>query len=160
MFFGWLWVLYRGHTLNFLECVYSSLLYPSLIFDLFLSLCVCVCVCGVVLGFTNSYFLPRVWECVSWGFLCICGSVVLNLLVTFFFSTPTPQNKIYYGTQLKRITIFRHPYKNVNGQIITDINHKPTDTQQYLHLKSYHPKNCIKSIPYTLARRIHIIITD
>ena len=24
---------------------------------------------------------------------------------------PTPQNKIYYGTQLKRITIFRHPYK-------------------------------------------------
>ena len=24
---------------------------------------------------------------------------------------PTPQNKIYNGTQLKRITIFRHPYK-------------------------------------------------
>ena len=24
---------------------------------------------------------------------------------------PTPQNKIYIGTQLKRITIFRHPYK-------------------------------------------------
>ena len=73
---------------------------------------------------------------------------------------PTPQNKIYYGTQFKRITIFRYPYKNVNGQIITDIYHKPTDTQQYPHFKSYHSKNCIKSIPCTLARRIHISITD
>ena len=37
---------------------------------------------------------------------------------------------------------------------------KPIDTQQYLHCKSYHPKNCIKSIPYTLAHRIHTIIID
>ena len=72
----------------------------------------------------------------------------------------TSQNKIYYWTQLKIITIFRHPYKNVKVQIITDINPKPTDTQQYLHFKSHHPKNCINSIPYTLARRIHTIITD
>ena len=42
--------------------------------------------------------------------------------------------------------------KNVNGQIITDIYHKPTDSQ--------HPENCIKSIHYTLARSIHAIITD
>ena len=33
---------------------------------------------------------------------------------------PTPQNKIYDRAQLK---------KNVNGQIITDINQKSTDTQ-------------------------------
>ena len=50
--------------------------------------------------------------------------------------------------------------KNVNGQIITDIYHKPTDTQQYLLFGSHHPKNCIKSTPYTLTRRIHTIITD
>ena len=76
-------------------------------------------------------------------------------------TNPTHQNKIYYRTQLKRTTIFRHPYKkNVNGQIITDIYHKPTDIQQYLHFRSYHPKNCIKSIPYTLVRRINTIITD
>ena len=49
--------------------------------------------------------------------------------------------------------------KNINGQIITHIYHKPTDTQQYLHFKS-HPPNCIKSIPYTLPCRIHTIITD
>ena len=50
--------------------------------------------------------------------------------------------------------------KNVNGQIITDIYNKPTDIEQYLHFKSHHPKNCIKSIPYTLERRIPTIITD
>ena len=33
--------LYRGHLLFFLKCVYLSLLYPSLIFDMF---CLCVCV--------------------------------------------------------------------------------------------------------------------
>ena len=37
--------------------------------------------------------------------------------------------------------------KNENGQIITDIYHKPTDTQQYIHFKSHHPKSCIKSTP-------------
>ena len=37
---------------------------------------------------------------------------------------PTPQNKIYYGAQLKRITIFDINIKNVDGQIITVINHK------------------------------------
>ena len=48
--------LYRGRPLFlfFLEYVYLSLLNPSLIFDMFLSLCVCVC--GVVLGFTNGNF--------------------------------------------------------------------------------------------------------
>ena len=50
--------------------------------------------------------------------------------------------------------------KNENGEIITDINHKPTDTQQYLHFNSHHPKNCLKSIPYTLAWRICTIMTN
>ena len=50
--------------------------------------------------------------------------------------------------------------KNLNSQIITDIYHKPTDTQQYLHLGSHHPKHCIKSIPYMLSRRGYTIITD
>ena len=50
--------------------------------------------------------------------------------------------------------------KNINSQIIRDIYHKPADAQQYLHFKSQHPKNRIKSIPYTLAHRMHTIITD
>ena len=42
---------------------------------------------------------------------------------------------------------------------MTDIYHKPTDTQQYLHFKSHHTQNCIKSIPYTLTRWIGTTIT-
>ena len=48
--------------------------------------CVCVCVCalqwfGVLL---TVIFLLCVWVCVLGIFLCMCGSVVLNLLVIFF----------------------------------------------------------------------------
>ena len=50
--------------------------------------------------------------------------------------------------------------KNKNGQIILDIYHKLTDTQQYRHFNSHHPKNCLKSIPYTLVQRICTIITN
>ena len=31
-------------------------------------------------------------------------------------------------------------FKNENGEIITDVYHKPTDTQQYLHFNSHHQK--------------------
>ena len=49
----------------------------------------------------------------------------------------------------------------VDGQVIsTDIYRKPTDTQQYLHFKSQHPKTCLKAIPYNLARRICTIVSD
>ena len=50
--------------------------------------------------------------------------------------------------------------KNENGDIITDIYHKPTDTQQYLHFKSHRPKNCLKFISYTLERRLCTIIAN
>ena len=60
----------------------------------------------------------------------------------------------------KEQTVLDILIKNVIIQILTDIYYKPTDTQQYLHFKRYHPQNCIKSIPHTLARRLHTIITD
>ena len=56
--------------------------------------------------------------------------------------------KISYGTQLKKTTIFRHPYKNVNGEIITDIYHKLTDTQQYLLFNSLPPQKKTVYNPY------------
>ena len=71
----------------------------------------------------------------------------------------TPQNKIYYATQLKRITIFRHPYKNVNGQIIIDIYHNRQTPSNISTSEATTPKT-IKSIPYMPACRIHTIITD
>ena len=74
--------LYRGSCSSFLECVYFALLYPSLIFDMFIVVCVSVCVSvcvgvGVVLGFTNSFLFVCVCVCVG---VCIFGNfVVLNL---------------------------------------------------------------------------------
>ena len=81
--------LYRGHPLFFLDCVYLSLLYPSLIFDVFLSLCVCVCVCVCWSGFSISLtviFSLNVREWVSWRFFCVyiweCG---LKFTGNYFF---------------------------------------------------------------------------
>ena len=44
--------------------------------------------------------------------------------------------------------------------IITDIFHKPTDTKQYLHFRSCHPRSTKHNIPYNLARRICTIVTE
>ena len=71
-----------------------------------------------------------------------------------------PKIKFTMEHSSKELPFLDSLIKNINGQIITDIYHKPTDPQQYLHFKSHHPKNCIKSIPYSLARRIHTMIMD
>ena len=90
------------------------------------------------------------WKC-PWGDINELRNLLQNL---------HPKIKFTMEHSLKELPFLDILIKNANGQIITDIYHKPTDTQQYLHFKSHHPKNCIKSIPYTLARRIHTIITD
>ena len=73
---------------------------------------------------------------------------------------PTPRKNFTMKQSSKELTFLDILIKNVNGQIITDIYHKPTDTQQSLRFKSRHPKSCVKSIPHTLARKIQTIITD
>ena len=58
--------LYRDCCSSFLECVYFGLLYPSLIFDMFIVMCVSVCVgIGVVWDFTYSFCV-----CVYLGEFC------------------------------------------------------------------------------------------
>jgi hypothetical protein len=42
----------------------------------------------------------------------------------------------------------------------TDVYYKPTDTHQYLHFGSCHPRHTKRSIPYNLARRICTIVSD
>ena len=70
--------LYRGHCSYFLECVYFGLLYPSLIFDMFIVVCVFVGVgVGVILSFTNSFFV-----CVSVYHGEFCG---FKFTGSFFF---------------------------------------------------------------------------
>lgn len=47
----------------------------------------------------------------------------------------------------------------VDKEIRTDIYYKPTDTHQYLHFKSCHPRHTKVNIPYNLARRICTIVS-
>ena len=47
-----------------------------------------------------------------------------------------------------------------NGKIVTDIYHKPTDTYNYLPFNSAHPRSTKLNIPFNLARRIRMIVTD
>ena len=47
-----------------------------------------------------------------------------------------------------------------NGHLYTDIYYKPTDSKQYLIYTSCHPKYTRNSIPYNLARRLRMIITE
>ena len=45
-------------------------------------------------------------------------------------------------------------------KIETHINHKPTDSRQYLLFNSCHTKHTKTSIPYSLVRRICSIVTN
>ena len=47
-----------------------------------------------------------------------------------------------------------------NGQLQTDIYYKPTDSKQYLLYTSCHPKHTRNSIPYNLARKLKMIISE
>ena len=98
--------LYRGLPLFFLECVYLSLIYPSLIFDMFLSLCVCVCVRARALEWfwiSLTVIFP-LCERVSWGFLCecMCGRVVGILP-----SSDTCQNWSPFGFLVYKLHLFK-----------------------------------------------------
>ena len=45
-----------------------------------------------------------------------------------------------------------------NTNIFMDIFSKPTDAKRYVSFKSNHPKHCLKNIPFSLARRICMIV--
>ena len=47
-----------------------------------------------------------------------------------------------------------------NRQLHTDIYYNPTDSKQYLLYTSCHPKHTRNSIPYNLARRLKMIVSD
>ena len=47
-----------------------------------------------------------------------------------------------------------------NGSIITDLYTKPTDSHQYLHSSSCHPRHCKDGIAYSQALRIRRICTN
>ena len=53
---------------------------------------------------------------------------------------------------------FLHFMINKDGKkVFVDIYSNPADPKRYLSFKSYHPKHCLKNIPFSLARRICMI---
>lgn len=47
-----------------------------------------------------------------------------------------------------------------DGTVETDIYYKPTNSHKYLSYESFHPKHCKDNIPYSLAKRIIVFVTD
>ena len=88
----------------------------------------------------------------SWGDIKDLHEILQTLHPQIKFTLDSSQEKIPFLDILISI--------NHNGTITTDIYRKITDTQQYLHFKSHHPKSCLTSIPYSLARRICTIVVD
>ena len=74
--------LYWGRCPSFLECVYFGLLYPSLIFDMFIyCVCVCVCVCVLVLVL---FLVSLIVFCVSVYLREFCGFKFTGSSFSFF----------------------------------------------------------------------------
>jgi hypothetical protein len=70
---------------------------------------------------------------------------------TFNFTMEESQHKISFLD----ILITHHGEK-----LWTDIYYKPTDTHQYLHFASSHPRHTKCTIPNNLARRICTIVSE
>jgi hypothetical protein len=70
---------------------------------------------------------------------------------SFKFTYEVSNSKIHFLD----VTIYKE------GQIIkTDIFRKPTDSQQYLHFYSHHPRHIKRNLPYCLAKRLNSIVSD
>ena len=75
---------------------------------------------------------------------CLCGHIneIHNL-----FQNLHPEINFTVEHSSKELSFLDILIKSENGQIITDIKYKPTDTHQYPHFNSHHPKNCKKIHP-------------
>ena len=47
-----------------------------------------------------------------------------------------------------------------NGKIETDIHYKPTNSHKYLNYNSFHPIHCKDNIPFNLAKKIIVFVTN
>ena len=68
--------------------------------------------------------------------------------------------KFTVETSYKRMNFLDIQMIIQGDKIITDIYHKPTDTQNYVTFKSAHPNHTLRNIPYNLARRLCTIVDD
>ena len=75
-------------------------------------------------------------------------------------NTSDPHIKFKQMTSTKDIPFLDVHVINDNGKIITDLNKKPTYTQQYLNWTSCHPRHTKISIPYSLTLRLRRICSN
>ena len=75
-------------------------------------------------------------------------------------NTLHPSIKFTIDKSRTRLSFLDTQVTNQNGTLLTDIYYKPTDTKQYLLYTSCHPKHIRNSIPYNLARRLKMIVSD
>ena len=66
-----------------------------------------------------------------------------HLRITQPTTKHTPKIKFSMEHSSKELPFLDILIKIVDGQIITDIYHKPTNNQRYIHFRSHHPQNCM-----------------
>lgn len=71
-----------------------------------------------------------------------------------------PDIKFTADESLNRISFLDIVLTKQDEVIMTDVYYKPTDTHQYLHFNSCHPRHTKRAIPYNLSRRICTIVND
>ena len=100
-----------------------------------------------------------------WRFLddiCIISSLSYDENIQFleFFNCFNAAFKFVYSLSHEKINFLDLTIYHVEGKIETDIFHKPTDSHQYLHFYSYHPRHIKRNIPYCLANRIKRLVSE
>lgn len=88
----------------------------------------------------------------SFGSIDTFHKLLNNLHPNFIFIMKQNKNKINFLDILL--------YRKLDNTIGTDIYHKPTDSFQYLHFFSNHPRHIKRNVPYTLASRISKIVSE
>lgn len=71
-----------------------------------------------------------------------------------------PDIKFTVDESLNRISFLDILLTKQDEVIMTDVYYKPTDTHQYLHFNSCHPRHTKRAIPYNMSRRICTIVND
>ena len=49
--------------------------------------------------------------------------------------------------------------EKINGKLETNLYHKPTDSRSYVPFNSAHPKHILVNIPFSLANRVHRLVS-
>ena len=76
------------------------------------------------------------------------------------FNHLDPSFKFTHEINTKQLHFLDILLHRTNNRIETDIYRKPTDSQQYLHFSSNHPRHVKRNIPYISAKRIFRIVSN